>query len=107
MNFGISAVAIRAAEAHRTGRVHRGLVGLRVAGDASGTLAVGFGLRLAHQGLGWDGISIRGLQRSASHSRGQDGKKKNRCQRNCGEHPRDSSPDKFFFDPAIHPTLKP
>jgi hypothetical protein len=44
----ISAVAIRAANSHGTGSVHRRLICLRVARNASGAFAVGFFLRLAH-----------------------------------------------------------
>ena len=67
-HVGVSSVAIRAAEAQRAGRVHGRLVGLRVAGNASGALAVGFLLRLAHQV--WAGLFIGGAQRRRGNARG-------------------------------------
>ena len=56
----VSTVAIRAAEAQRAGRVHGRLIGLLVAGNASGALAVGFLLRLAQEV--WSSFLIGGAQ---------------------------------------------
>ena len=48
-DFGISAVAIGASQAHRAGAVHGGAVGGGVAGDAAGGFAVGVGLGLQEE----------------------------------------------------------
>jgi hypothetical protein len=54
-------MTVRAAEAERAGCVHRGLVGLCVAGDAACAFLIGFFLRLADQIR--DGLLIGGMQR--------------------------------------------
>ena len=72
-------MAIRAAQKHHSGRVHGWLVGLRVAGNASGALAIRFGLRLAHQAR--THILIGCSQCREWHSGGYDDKKKARRQR--------------------------
>jgi hypothetical protein len=64
-------MAIRAAEAHCAGCVHRRLIGLRVAGDASVALAVGLLLRLAHQV--WAGFLIGGTEIGRGNTRCEHG----------------------------------
>ena len=63
---GISTVAIGAAEAHRSGGVHRRRIGLAVAGDASGAVAIGFFLRFAE--ADWS-IAVRAAARRESRKR--------------------------------------
>jgi len=93
-------VAIRATDPHRAGRVHGGLIGLCVAGNASGALAVGLLLRLAHQVR--TSFLIGGAQRRRRNPRGYHGKEQARGQRSQWRGMRDPGKDIAIFQPAIH-----
>ena len=79
----VSSVAIRAANAHGAGRVHRGFIRFRVAGNAASGLAVGFLLRLAEQAC--CGIIFRGMQQRRGNPSGCGGEEQARRERKYEE----------------------
>jgi hypothetical protein len=97
-------MAIRAAGAQRARRVHGWLIGLRVAGNASGAFAVGFLLRLAHQ-VGTS-LFIGGAKRRRGNARGH------RCEEQahsqCGPRRDARKPGKdiAICHPAIHSVFR-
>jgi hypothetical protein len=97
-------VAIRAAEAQRACRVHGRLIGLRVAGNASGAFAVGFLLRLAHQV--WTGLLLRRSQRWRGESRGYRGEEQAHAQSGPWRGMREPNKDIAIFHPAIHSAFR-
>ena len=100
----VSSVTIRAAEAQRAGRVHGWLVGLRVAGNASGALAVGFHLRLAHQVR--TSFLIRSAQRRRGNPRGYHGEEQAHGQRGPWGGMSEPGMDIAIFHPAIHSAFR-